>query len=57
MCGLDPAVGVLAQALGKSSGVHWFNAVGESLPLRPGVFDCVFSSQVWHHITDKQGPA
>jgi ubiquinone/menaquinone biosynthesis C-methylase UbiE len=57
MCGLDPAVGMLAQALEKSSGVHWFNAVGESLPLRPGVFDCVFSSQVWHHITDKQGPA
>ena len=57
MCGLDPAVGMLAQARMKSSGIHWFNAVGESLPLRPGVFDCVFSSQVWHHITDKQGTA
>ena len=57
MCGLDPAVGMLGQARLKSSGVHWFNAVGESLPLRPGVFDCVFSSQVWHHITDKQGTA
>ncbi len=57
MCGLDPAVGMLAQARMKSSGIHWFNAVGESLPLRPGVFDCVFSSQVWHHITDKQRTA
>jgi ubiquinone/menaquinone biosynthesis C-methylase UbiE len=57
MCGLDPAVGMLAQARMKSTSVHWFNAVGENLPLRPGVFDCVFSSQVWHHITDKQGTA
>jgi ubiquinone/menaquinone biosynthesis C-methylase UbiE len=57
MCGLDPAVGMLAQARMKSTEVHWFNAVGENLPLRPGVFDCVFSSQVWHHITDKQGTA
>lgn len=57
MCGLDPAVGMLAQARLKSFGVHWLNAVGESLPLRPGVFDCVFSSQVWHHIADKQGTA
>jgi len=57
MCGLDPAVGMLAQARVKSTGVHWFNAVGEYLPLRPSVFDCIFSSQVWHHITDKQGTA
>ncbi|MBL7080425.1 methyltransferase domain-containing protein [Candidatus Bathyarchaeota archaeon] len=57
MCGLDPAVGMLAQARVKSSGVHWFNAAGENLPLRPRVFDCVFSSQVWHHIVDKQGTA
>jgi SAM-dependent methyltransferase len=57
MCGLDPAVGMLSQARKKSTGVHWFNAVGENLPLRPGVFDCIFSSQVWHHITDKQGTA
>jgi ubiquinone/menaquinone biosynthesis C-methylase UbiE len=57
VCGLDPAVGMLVQARLKSTGVHWFNAVGENLPLRPGFFDCVFSSQVWHHITDKQGTA
>ena len=57
MCGLDPAMGMLAQARLKSMEVHWFNAVGENLPLRLGVFDCIFSSQVWHHITDRQGTA
>jgi len=57
ICGLDPAVGMLGKAHEKSSDLLLFNAVGEYLPLRDGVFDCVFSSQVWHHITDKQGTA
>jgi len=57
MCGLDPSVGMLLQAKKKTTSIHWFNAVGEWVPVRPGVFDCVFSSQVWHHIEDKQGTA
>jgi ubiquinone/menaquinone biosynthesis C-methylase UbiE len=57
MCGLDPSSGMLRQARVKTASVHWFNAVGEAIPFRPGVFDCVFSSQVWHHIVDKQGAA
>jgi len=57
MCGLDPSIGMLEQARLKSGSVHWFNAVGEVLPLRSGFFDCIFSSQVWHHIVDKQGTA
>lgn len=57
MCGLDPSAGMLMEARGKTASVHWFNAVGEAVPLRPGVFDCVFSSQVWHHIADRQGTA
>ena len=57
MCGLDPSVGMLLQAKKKTTSIHWFNAVGEWVPVRPGVFDCVFSSQVWHHIDDKQGTA
>jgi len=57
MCGLDPSAGMLEQAREKSGSVCWFNAVGERLPLRPGIFDCIFSSQVWHHIVDKQGTA
>ena len=57
MCGLDPSAGMLNQAREKTSEVHWFSATGESLPVREEVFDCVFSSQVWHHIEDKQGTA
>jgi len=57
MCGLDPSAGMLEQAREKSGSVSWFNAMGERLPLRGGIFDCVFSSQVWHHIEDKQGTA
>jgi ubiquinone/menaquinone biosynthesis C-methylase UbiE len=57
MCGLDPSIGMLARAREKSSTVHWFNAVGENVPIRDGVFDCVFSSQVWHHIVERQGTA
>jgi ubiquinone/menaquinone biosynthesis C-methylase UbiE len=57
MCGLDPSAGMLGQAREKLGSVSWFNAAGERLPLRGGIFDCVFSSQVWHHITDRQGTA
>ena len=56
-CGFDPVPGMVGQAREKSGSVYWFNAIGEWMPLRPGVFDCVFSSQVWHHIEDKQGTA
>ena len=57
ICGLDPAVGMLEQARLKSRNIHWINAVGEKIPFRSGLFDCVFSSQVWHHLPDKQGTA
>jgi len=57
MCGLDSSVGMLRRAREKSVSTHWFNAVGERMPVRSSVFDCVFSSQVWHHIEDRQGTA
>ena len=57
MLGMDPVPGMLGQAREKSKSVHWFNGIGEWLPLRPKVLDCIFSSQVWHHIVDKQGTA
>ena len=57
MCGMDPAVGMLGQAREKSRDVHWFNGIGEWLPVRDGLLDCIFSSQVWHHIQDRQGTA
>lgn len=56
-CGLDPSVGMLSQAKEKTRSIHWFNAVGERLPIRSGVFDCIFSSQVWHHISERQDMA
>ncbi len=57
MCGIDPSAGMLGKAREKTSEAHWLSAAGESLPVRRGIFDCVFSSQVWHHIEDKQGTA
>ena len=56
-CGLDPSVGMLSQAKEKTRSIHWLNAVGERLPIRSGVFNCIFSSQVWHHITERQDTA
>jgi ubiquinone/menaquinone biosynthesis C-methylase UbiE len=56
-CGMDPVSGMLEQAKYKSDEIHWFNAIGESLPIRDAVFDCIFSSQVWHHIENKQATA
>jgi ubiquinone/menaquinone biosynthesis C-methylase UbiE len=57
MLGMDPAVGMLGQAREKSRDVHWFNGIGEWIPVRDGLIKCIFSSQVWHHIQDKQGTA
>ena len=57
MLGMDPAVGMLGQAREKSRDVHWFNGIGEWMPVRDGLIKCIFSSQVWHHIQDKQGTA
>ena len=57
ICGFDPVPGMLGQAREKFDLIHFFTGVGEHIPLRQGLFDCVFSSQVWHHIEDKQGTA
>ncbi|MBD3171519.1 methyltransferase domain-containing protein [Candidatus Bathyarchaeota archaeon] len=57
MLGMDPVSGMLGKAREKSRDVHWFNGIGEWLPLRSDILDCVFSSQVWHHIEDKQSTA
>lgn len=57
LCGLDPSVGMLGRAREKPCPVYWFNATGEWLPIRHGIFDCIFSSQVWHHVVDRQGTA
>jgi ubiquinone/menaquinone biosynthesis C-methylase UbiE len=57
MCGLDPVSEMLKQARNKSKKAFWINAVGEYLPFRSKTLDCIFSSQVWHHIKNKQRTA
>ena len=57
ICGLDPAIALLELARAKSKSIPWMAAVGERIPIRRGVFDCIFSSQVWHHIDDRQKTA
>jgi ubiquinone/menaquinone biosynthesis C-methylase UbiE len=57
LCGMDPVPRMLRQARVKKKNIDWFNAVGEYLPIRAGIFNCIFSSQVWHHIEDKQATA
>lgn len=54
LCGLDPVPGMLRQAMEKSKAIPWICAVGERMPFRSGIFSCVFASQVWHHIVDRQ---
>ena len=54
MCGLDPSIEMLRLAKQKSKDIHWLEGVGEFLPLRNSLFDSIFSSQVWHHIQEKQ---
>jgi len=57
MIGMDPVPSMLDKAREKSKDVHWVNGVAESMPFRQDIVDCIFSSQVWHHIVDKQGAA
>lgn len=57
MCGLDPSIEMLNQARHKSKDIHWLNAKGEWLPMRDYIINSIFSSQVWHHIQDKQRTA
>lgn len=55
VCGVDPVPGMLEVAAEKNKETPWLNAIGNHLPVRDGIFHCIFSSQVWHHIADKQG--
>lgn len=57
--GIDPSAEMIGAARGKDLGnvVSWHVGVAESLPFAPETFNCVFASQVWHHIRDKQKAA
>ena len=53
--GLDPSIEMLKVGRLKSRNgqIGWMCGVAEFIPSRDGTFDCVFSSQVWHHIQSK----
>lgn len=57
--GIDPSAEMIKVARGKDLGntISWHVGVAESLPFAPDTFDCIFASQVWHHIGDKQKAA
>jgi len=57
--GIDPSAEMIKVARGKDLGntISWHVGVAESLPFAPETFDCIFASQVWHHIGDKQKAA
>jgi ubiquinone/menaquinone biosynthesis C-methylase UbiE len=51
--GLDPSVGMLAQAADSSSCIGWVQGRAEELPFAPGAFDLIFSVDVIHHVSDR----
>jgi ubiquinone/menaquinone biosynthesis C-methylase UbiE len=51
--GLDPSVGMLAQARSRRAQVTWILGGAEQLCFDNGTFDLAFSVDVIHHITDK----
>jgi len=57
--GLDPSAGMIKVSRSKELGkaINWYVSVAESLPFASEFFDCIFASQVWHHIQDKQKAA
>jgi ubiquinone/menaquinone biosynthesis C-methylase UbiE len=57
--GLDPSVEMLKVGQLKSirGAVNWVRGIAECLTFRDDLFDCVFSSQVWHHLYDKSKAA
>jgi len=59
VCGLEPAFQMVAAARAKDAQrlVYWCVGTGEGIPFCNGSFDCVFSSQVWHHLKDKESAA
>jgi len=57
--GLEPDAKMVEVARGKDRDrkVNWCIGVGERMPMKADVFDCMFSSQVWHHLKDRRGTA
>jgi ubiquinone/menaquinone biosynthesis C-methylase UbiE len=51
--GLDPSMGMLAQAYAQPERVGWVQGRAEALGLADEAFDLVFSVDVIHHVTDR----
>jgi ubiquinone/menaquinone biosynthesis C-methylase UbiE len=52
-CGLDPSVGMLANARTHPEAVTWLQGRAEQLGLAGDAFDLVFAVDVIHHVADK----
>ena len=59
ICGLEPDVQMISAARMKDAQrrVNWCIGVGEGIPFKKETFSCIFSSQVWHHLKDKEKAA
>lgn len=59
VCGLEPDLQMVSYAKIKDTGklINWCGGIGEDVPFNSESFDCVFSSQVWHHIKDRRRAA
>jgi ubiquinone/menaquinone biosynthesis C-methylase UbiE len=55
--GFDPVPDMLGKAREKAPDFPVLRAVAEKIPVRSGVLDLVYASQVWHHIVGRQEAA
>ncbi len=50
---LDPSFEMLKIGVDRNTdGIHWITSVAECIPLKSGSIDCVFMSNVYHHLED-----
>ncbi len=52
MCGLDPSLGMLKEAVRKAPEVEFVQAIAESIPFPAGLFDMLFMTEVVHHLSN-----
>ena len=50
---LDPSIEMLKKGVARNKdSIHWIRSVAESIPLKSTSVDCVFMSNVYHHLED-----
>ena len=55
--GFDPVPDMLEEAKGKAPDFSALRAAAEKIPVRSGILDLIYASQVWHHIVGRQEAA